>query len=100
MDCKLNINHHLGIAQRETPYWDYKQKYDLQDTERNLSAQLSTHNSSDNLSPLVGNTLGETRTNLRESRSGEKNDQRLRNTAYEKRRRKKNGEFNLLSRLW
>lgn len=34
VDCKLNMNHHLGIAQRETPYWDYKQKYDLQDTER------------------------------------------------------------------
>ena len=40
VDCKLNMNHHLDTVQRETPYWDYKQKYNLQDTERNLSAQL------------------------------------------------------------
>lgn len=40
-DCKLNMNHHLGVAQGETPHWDYKQKHDLQDTERNLAAQLS-----------------------------------------------------------
>lgn len=45
VDCKLNMNHHLDTAQRETPYWDYKQKYNLQDAERNLSAQLSTHSS-------------------------------------------------------
>lgn len=41
VDCKLNMNHHLGVAQRETPYWDYKQNYDMQDIGRNLSAQHS-----------------------------------------------------------
>lgn len=38
---ELNVNHHLGVAQRKTPHWDCKQNYDLQDTERNLSAQHS-----------------------------------------------------------
>lgn len=70
--CKLDMNHHLGVAQKETPYWDYKQNSDLQDTERNLWAQLSSHKSSVNLSPLLGNTLGETRMNLREPRSEKK----------------------------
>lgn len=51
-------------------------------TQRNLWVQLSTHKSSVNLSPLLGNTLGETRMNLREPRNErKKNDQRLRNTA-------------------
>lgn len=50
------MNHHLGVAQKETPYWDYKQNSDLQDTQRIMWAQLSTHKSSVNLSPLLGNT--------------------------------------------
>jgi len=95
------MNRHLGAAQSETPYWYHKQKYDLQHAERNLSAQLSTHKSSVNLRPLLGNTLGEIQTNLRESRSEKKNYWRLRNTADKKRKKKKSkGEFNLLSRLW
>lgn len=80
--------HHTGIISK---------KYDLQDTERNLSAQLSTHKSSVNLSPLLGNTLGETRTNLRESRSENKNDQRLRNTADKKRGKKNQMENSICS---
>lgn len=64
------MNHHLDTAQRETPYWDYKQKYNLQDTERNLYAQHSQLLLM--LSPPVGNTLWDMWTSLRESRSRKK----------------------------
>lgn len=59
-------------------------------------SQLSSHKSSVNLSPLLGNTLGETWTNLRESRSEKKNYQRLRNTADKE---KKQIKWTILSAL-
>lgn len=70
---KLQAEH----AQRETPYWDYKQSYDLKDIERNLSAQYSW---SAHLSPLLGNTLGETWASLRESQTEKgKKQEKIRN---------------------
>lgn len=56
VDCKLNMNHHLDTAQRETPYWDYKQKYNLR-IQKEISQLSSALTAPVNVSLLVGNAL-------------------------------------------